>query len=146
MAKRLKALSGLAEDYTIIGIACHLKDYRIALIINCNLHYCLKKVDDLIITEKESIRKYSLFIYQNPDDRRSYFLLSNHHPENKLIRSEKGVDYFLIVNDVLSSTQKSRIISHMQSAPNILAAYEIKPARMNQLDMIFEEIELQGSY
>ena len=146
MAKRLKTPMGLAEDYTIIGIACHLKDYRIALIINCNLHYCLKKTDDLIITDKESIRKYSLFIFQNPDDRRDYFLLSNHHPDNKLIPSEKGVDYFLIVNDVLSSIQKSRIISHLQSAPNIIAAYELKPARMNQLDIIFEEIELQSIY
>ena len=67
MAKRLRATSGLADDYTIIGIACHLKDYRIALIINRGLHYCLKKADDLIIAEQqEGNRNYSLFIFQLP--------------------------------------------------------------------------------
>ena len=147
MAKRLKAPSGLADDYTIIGIACHLKEYRIALIINRGLHYCLKKADDLIIYDNdESNRSYSLFNFQNNDDRRTYFLLSNHHPENKLIPSEKGLDYFLIINDVLSPALKNHITSRLQSAPNILAAYELMPARVKQLDMIFEEIELQCSY
>ena len=146
MAKRLKIPSGLADDYTLIGIACHLKDYRIALIINRSLHFCLKKGEDLVLHDTpESNRSFSMYHFYNGDDRRTYFMISNHHPENRLIPSEKGVDYFLIVNDRLPDSWKSSLLSKLQGAPHIMAAYALKP-KARHLDMIFEEIELQSSY
>ncbi len=144
MPKKLKLTTRLADDYTIIGIACHLKYYRITLSLNRQLHFCFKRDDDLVIGDKEDQRAYSFFICRNYDERRIYFLVSNHHPDGRLVPSEKGVDYFLIVDDILPAEQKKNIISGIQSVKNVLSAFEIPLAKIKNPDVIFEEIELHG--
>ena len=69
-------------------------------------------------------------------------MVSNYHEEGRLIPSEKGADFFLIISDILTASQKKQLISRIQKIPQVLAAYEIPKGKINNLEMIFEEIEL----
>lgn len=141
MAKRIKLSGGSSYDYTTIGIACHMRDYRFAFFINEQLGFHFRRIDDLVSGEENSARNYSFFIYENQDDRRNYYLVSNYHEEGRLIPSEKGADFFLIVNDLLSSGNKKQIINKIQKISQVLAAYEIPAGKIKDLEVIFGEIE-----
>jgi hypothetical protein len=142
VAKKIKLTAGSSYDYTTIGIACHMKDYRFTFFANEQLGFHFKRTDDLVSgNEKESL-VYSFYLYDNPDDRRQYYLVSNYHEEGRLIPSEKGADFFLIVNDVLPANLKKSIIGKIQKVPQALTAYEIPAGKVKDLDKIFEEIEL----
>ena len=141
MAKKIKLSGGISYDYTTIGIACHMKDYRFAFFVNEQLGFRFRRLDDLVSGEEKDERNYSFFIYTNPEDRRSYYLVSNYHEEGRLIPSEKGADFFLIVNDLLPAGNKKEIVSKIQKIPQALAAYEIPPGKVKNLELIFEEIE-----
>ena len=141
MAKKIKLSGGISYDYTTIGIACHMKDYRFAFFVNEQLGFRFRRLDDLVSGEEKDARNYSFFIYTNPEDRRSYYLVSNYHEEGRLIPSEKGADFFLIVNDMLPASNKKEIVSKIQKIPQALAAYEIPPGKVKNLELIFEEIE-----
>jgi hypothetical protein len=142
MAKKMKLTSGSSYDYTTIGIACHMKDYRFAFYVNAQLGFRFKRMDDLVSGDEKESHTYSFYIYTNPEDRRDYYLVSNYHEEGRLIPSEKGADFFLIVNDVLPANLKKEIISKIQKVPQALAAYEIPAGKVKNLEIIFEEIEL----
>ena len=142
MAKKIKLASGSSYDYTTIGIACHMKDYRFTFFINEHLGIHFRRLDDLISGDEKESRNYSFYIYTNPSDRRNYYLVSNYHEEGRLIPSEKGADFFLIVNDLLPANQKKEMISKIQKVPQALAAYEIPTGKVKNLEIIFEEIEL----
>jgi len=141
MAKKIKLSPGSSYDYTTIGIACHMRDYRFAYFINEQLGFHFRRIDDLVSGEENSARNYSFFIYENQDDRRNYYLVSNYHEEGRLIPSEKGADFFLIVNDLLSSGNKKQIINKIQKISQVLAAYEIPAGKIKDLEVIFGEIE-----
>ena len=142
MPKKVKLSSGGSYDYTTIGIACHMKDYRFTFFLNDQLGFHFKRMADFISGEEKDARTYSFYIYINPEDRRNFYLVSNYHEDGRLIPSEKGADFFLIINDVLPAGQKKQFISKIQKIPQVLAAYEIPKGKANNLDMIFEEIEM----
>ena len=142
MAKKLKLSSGLSGDYTTFGIACHLKDYRMAFLINQKLGISFRRMEDLSFGDKDNKRSYSFYIFKHPDERRNYFLISNHHPDGRLIPAERGIDFFIVVDDVLPSSVTKQLISSIQSIPNVLTAFEIDPGKIKNLEIIFEEIEL----
>ena len=119
-----------------------MKDYRFAFFMNEQLGYHFKRTDDLVSGDEKESRAYSFYIYINPEDRRNYCLVSNYHEEGRLIPSEKGADFFLIVNDILPAIQKKDMIGKIQKIPQALAAYEIPTGKVKNLEIIFEEIEI----
>jgi hypothetical protein len=119
-----------------------MKDYRFAFFVNEQLGFRFKRLEDLVSGNETESRGFSFYIYINPEDRRNYYLISNYHEEGRLIPSEKGADFFLIVNDILPSSRKKEMISKIQKVPQALAAYEIPAGKVKNLEIIFEEIEL----
>lgn len=142
MARKLKLTSGSSYDYTTIGIACHMKDYRFTFFLNDQLGFQMKRMEDLLFGEGDDSRGYSFYIFKSPEERRNFYLVSNYHEAGRLIPSEKGADFFLIVNDILPASHKKQLISNIQKIPQVLAAYEIPKGKANNLEMIFEEIEM----
>jgi hypothetical protein len=142
MAKKIKLASGSSYEYTTIGIACHMKDYRFAFFVNEQLGFRFKRMEDLISGEEKESHAYSFYIYTHPEDRRNYYLVSNYHEEGRLIPSEKGADFFLIVNDILPAIRKKEMIAKIQKVPQAIAAYEIPAGKVKNLELIFEEIEM----
>ena len=119
-----------------------MKDYRFTFFLNDQLGFHFKRMDDLTSGEENESRGYSFYIYTSPEDRRNYYLVSNYHEEGRLIPSEKGADFFLIVNDILPVSLKKEMIGKIQKIPQALAAYEIPKGKVKNLEIIFEEIEM----
>ena len=142
MARKLKLTSVSSYDYTTIGIACHMKDYRFTFFLNDQLGFQFKRTEDLIYGDDKDSLGYSLFFFKDLEERKHYYLVSNYHEDGRLIPSEKGADFLLIVNDILQASRKKELISQIQKIPQVLTAYEIPKGKANNLEMIFEEIEL----
>jgi len=142
VARKLRLTSEVSYDYTIFGVSCHLKDYRFAFFLNDKLGFSLKRKEDLVFTDGEEKKAYSFYIYLHPDERRSYYLVSNYHEAGRLIPSEKGADFFLIADDLLPAQFKKSLMSKIQSISQVLAAYEIPKGKAKNLEMIFGEIEM----
>jgi hypothetical protein len=102
----------------------------------------MKRIEDLMVGEGQDLRRFSFYIFRNPEERKHYYLVSNYHEEGRLIPSEKGADFFLIINDVIHASRKRELISQIQKIPQVLAAYDIPKGKVNNLEMIFEEIEM----
>jgi hypothetical protein len=142
VAKKIKLSSVGSYNYTTIGIACHMKDYRFTYFLNEQMGFQLKRMNDLKLGVEQDSLGYSFYLYNIPEERRNFYLVSNYHEDGRLIPSEKGADFFLIVNDVLPLVQKKKLISKIQKIPQVLAAYDIPPGKANNLEVIFEEIEM----
>jgi hypothetical protein len=142
VTRKLKLSSGTTYNYTTIGIACHMKDYRFTYFLNEQMGFQFKRMDDLKLGEEEGSLAYSFYLYSIPAERRNFFLVSNYHEDGRLIPSEKGADFFLIVDDVLPAAQKKELTGKIQKIPQVLAAYDIPPGKANNLEVIFEEIEM----
>lgn len=142
MPKKFKLSSGVSHEYTIFGISCHLKDYRFTFFLNEQLGFRFKRIDDLNMTDGKESRAYSFYSYHHADERRNYYLVTNYHETGRLIPTEKGADFFLIVEGLLPPAQKKRMVKEVKAISHVLAAYEIPEGKAKNLDVIFGEIEM----
>ena len=139
---RLKLTKDITYDYTIFGIACHLRDYRFTFFLNEKLGFKFRRIEDLKMKDGEEEKSYSFYLYRHPDERRNYYLVSNYHEAGRLIPSERGVDFFLIADDILHGPQKQQLLAMTQTVQQVLAAYEIPQTKARNLEVIFQEIEM----
>ncbi len=145
MAKRKQTLQA-AQDFNIslIGISCHLKSYRLSFAMDKSLRFGFTRIDDFETPGHmdESTLCFPCLIYDDIDLKTNFCLIGNHHPQGKLVPSLGQVDFFLLAGDTLGENAFLDILKKTRSIPQVLAAYEIDPAKIKDMDILFEEMEL----
>jgi hypothetical protein len=139
--KKLKLTTSPASDFTFIGISCHLKDFKMAFQLNNSLGISLKRVNDFTSPDHED-RLYPFFICYNQEERKNFMLISNHHPDGRLLPKLKNFDFFLVADDVLPSARLSNLLSGIRKTEKVLMAVSISRDNLKEYDRITSDIEL----
>lgn len=145
MAKKKNTLSSGHDDHiSLIGISCHLKSYRLSFSINKALNFKLHRMCDFELPGNPSNEMlYFPFLSFNDDDLKNHFcLISNHHPQGKLIPALGQVDYFLIAKNPVDKYTREKILGKLRSISQVLAAYEIDPQSHRDIAMLLEDMEI----
>ena len=144
MVKKLSLSIDYTGEYEFIGIACHLKDYRLCFHLNKELEFQFRKMDDFVLEdERKREHPYSVYYYRCNDTHADFCLLSNHHAEMKLIPGLRQFDYFLILQSHLSTSQKTSLIQKIKKVPNMIMAYQIDYSKMKEINHLISDLELQ---
>jgi hypothetical protein len=130
------------KEYHLIGIACHLKDYRLIYNINKVLGCDLKKQEDLVFCPAKDKLKINYSFYSYSDDNIEYYILSNRNPDGILIAEQKQIDYILIIKGQINNQHIRSVINSVSTIPSVLMTYEIKPESVKNLDLILSDLEL----
>ncbi|MCX6246069.1 MAG: IPExxxVDY family protein [Bacteroidetes bacterium] len=130
--------------FTLIGISCHVKDYRISYLLNTRLGLEFHKLDDLKITltQKKEPTGFSFYYYRDEDYFNAYYLISNRSEEFALAPEIKQVDFLLIVEGVFKKAQKDPLIKAIRAIPNVLTAYEINFAEIKNHETLLNDMEM----
>jgi hypothetical protein len=145
MAKRKNTLS-LTQNYqvSLIGISCHMKSYRLSFNINKALNFSLRRIDDFEIplNSGQEMLCFPFLSFDDENLKNHFCLISNHHPQGKLIPSMRQVDYFLIAKNPVDKFTRQKILQSLRNIAQVVAAYEINPNKSKDLDQLIEEMEL----
>jgi len=129
---------------TLIGISCHLKDYRLSYLLNYHLPAEFIRLEDLKIipqTKKEP-SEFSFYFFRDEDRFNTYTLLSNRNQESVLIPEMKQTDFLLIIEGEFRKPQKDVLLRNIRSIPSVLTSYEIKFTEIKNYETLLSEIEL----
>lgn len=118
----------LIEDYnfTLIGIVCHSKDYRLAFEINKLLKFDFVREHDLELKVKKETSYFAFFCHIDEENHLEYYLVGNKGSFGKLIPEEKIADYFLIIKGDLNADEEKEILKNVNEVKPILKAYPIE--------------------
>jgi len=130
--------------YTLIGISCHLKDYRLSYLLNNKLEFVFTKQQDLVITlqEKNEATNFSFYFYKDDDQINSYWLIGNRNEEYVLLPELKQLDFLLMVEGDFKKNRKDTLLKVVSSIPNVLTAYEIKLSGIRNFENLLTEMEI----
>ena len=130
--------------FTLIGISCHMKDYRISFLLNKHLGSDFLKMEDLKIAlnNKKDPAEFSCYYYPDEDYFITYYLVANRNQEFVLAPEIKQVDFLLIVDGEFRKAQRDRLIKSIRNIPNILTAYEIKFAEIRNYETLLNDMEM----
>lgn len=130
--------------FSLIGVSCHMKDYRISFLLNKYLGFDLLKMEDLKITfnNKQDPAEFSFYYYYDEDYFNTYYLMSNRSQEVVLAPEIKQVDFLLIVEGEFKKSQMDRLIKSIRNIPNVLAAYEVKFSEIKNFETLLNDMEM----
>lgn len=120
--------------FTMIGISCHLKDFRLSYLLNINLEVEFVKMEDFM--------GYSFYFYRDEDHCNTYSLLGNRGQEAILIPNQKQTDFLLLVEGPCKKNQKDGLIEKIKGVQNVLTAFEIRLNTVKNYDQILTDLEL----
>ncbi len=117
-------------DFSLIGISCHSKDYRLCWELNKVLDTDLIRTTDYEISKKSEKVSFSFYEFIDEANYLEYFLISNHGKSGSLIPEQKKVDFFLMMRGNISESHTKGIIGKINSLSLVLTSFNIDP---NQL-------------
>lgn len=145
MAKRiLLDIHSEPTWYTLLGVSCHLQDYRLSFLLNKKLEIHFSRLEDVFLFPQQSKdpAQFPLFYFRDEDQFNSYFLITNRTSESVLIPSLKQADFILIVEGPFKDRQKEEILDSIRSIPNVLTAFEISFSSVKNLEGLLTDLEL----
>ena len=143
MSKKLSKNIDYFEDYHLLAIVSHLKDYSLCYHINIELKLDLIKYEDLIFAlppVKEN--SFSWYYFEDNISRTTYYLIGNKGATGSLIPSHKTVDYFLLIKKPVDNELVKTIVSRLRKTPNITAVFDTNMQQIKDMDLFLETIEL----
>ncbi|HRS53112.1 MAG TPA: IPExxxVDY family protein [Bacteroidales bacterium] len=151
MKLKLKINNTFDSNVEFIGISTYLKDYQISLFINKVLNLKLKKIDNLNINYNKQDLSFSLYYYEDNDNLREYFLISNRSIDNGLymLPLHKQTDFFMIIQSSVKKIKPeiSKIIENIRIIKNVNLAYIINISHIRNFhSFLLNELELHLNY
>jgi len=141
MAKKLRLHIDYFDEYHLLAIASHLKDYRLAYCINQKAASHLKKFDDLAVGDSEA-DNYSWYYCYEKEDHTTLYLISNSNGVRHLIPSKKEIDYFLLIKNAVNDVKVKELARQVREIENIVGVFQMDMTTVKDMDVLLEIIEL----
>ena len=148
MAKRvLLDIHTTPAWYTLAGISCHLRDYRLSYLLNDSLGFRLVKLDDMpyFAPGATDPNPFSIYTWRDDDHYNSYFLLANRNEESWLVPQARQADFLLLIEGPFKKKQEDELLSKLRRVPNVLTAFTIAFSAIKNYENILTDLELHLS-
>lgn len=129
---------------TLIGISCHLKDYRLSYLFSQYLGLSLIKLDDLQVSANlnKNAADFSFYFCRDDDHLNTYFLLTNRSQDFILVPELKQFDFLLFIEGKFLKTNKEFLIKTLRQIPGILTIFERNSSEIRNFDRLLNDVEL----
>lgn len=125
-------------NYRLIGIATHLKDYRVAFFLNKVLSITLSKREDLTFSIKNKGKHYSFEKQTFIDEANEveYILLQNKCAGNLFLKSLKNFDFIFIVKTEKEIDFTEDLLQKMEAIENFAITHLIEKISKIEEDLV----------
>ena len=127
-------------DFFLLGISCHLPDYRTAFILNKLLHFDFDRQKDIDLQRSKQGNKqyHSLFLHDDEENYTTAYLIANRSTSGYFVPELKQLDYFLqlwLPNN--ESDMFNEIHEQLISEKSILACVKVDPDQLKSKHNFF---------
>ncbi len=116
-------------DFTLLGISCHAKDYKLCWSINKFLNFNFVKEEDVVFSTKknQSETYFSRYSFVDEDQRLTYTILSNRGNNDFLLpEHKKQTDFLLKIEGCLNDDQEKELLAALNELEIIQLAFKIE--------------------
>jgi hypothetical protein len=146
MAKKNTIKLDMSEemDFSLTGIACGHKDYKLCFDINLALALNMVRVDDVVLplTRPGSFTHHSCFCATGIDGE-VYYLVSNRDKNGSgfFVPEMRNLNFFFVVAGEGSKYIRDRILGSLRGIKIVEAAYDMEPSKMKSAEAFLYLLE-----
>lgn len=117
----------ISYDFGLIGIHCHMKDFRLCWEMNQALSVDLIREEDYKLYDKDSTeRSFPFFEFIDEENGIEYYLIKNRGSSGSIIPEEEKVDYLLILKGQVDDDLINSVCEQLQMIDIVLTAYPVE--------------------
>jgi hypothetical protein len=127
-------------EYLVFGISCHLKDYRVAGVLNqaLGMDFIRQSID--LPVKGGKMDRFPCFLYKNADVHLRYMLLDNQNDEVYLMGNLKQYDFFLFIEGYIEVFPTHAFQSRLRAVESFQLVSEIDPSAFEHIQYaLFED-------
>jgi len=129
-----------SDEFSLLAISSTLKDYKLTFHLNKLFNINLRKIEDFQPIRQD--QTYPFYLHDRESSPYRISLLKMKNSGNMLLKGLKQVDYLFIVHHDLPTGQQKDYLKKIKTIPNVMTAFEIKPAKNNMIDQLLNDLEL----
>jgi hypothetical protein len=112
-------------EVTLIGISCHVNDYRLCWALNRTLGINLtRREKDITDQGPEQMASYAAFDHTDDGTQTCYTLVNNHCGDGVLLKEQKQADFFLLVDEA-APVLPEELLARVRAAEFVLTAFTL---------------------
>lgn len=143
MKKILTLEDNLGEEYDIIAISSHLRDYRICWFLNRTMQINLARYSDFMFTvNRKLILGAPFFHFDDLHYRTSYSLIANRQHSTPVIPGLSAYDFVLFIKNHRNLPKLKEEVILIRKITNILTAVLTAAGTMAGMDALLSDMEL----
>ena len=135
MTKKITLDARTEPLLSILGISCHLPDYRLSFLLNQSLRTSFRKTEDF-----QGL--YSLYTFRDEETRIMYYLLGNQSEEKVLFPEIRQTDFILILEGPVKKASLSKLATLIRSIANVLAVFELDLKTIKNYQAFLTDLEM----
>ena len=117
-------------DFSLIGISCHAKNYKLCWELNDKLELDLHRGPDHTVELNPEIEdRHAIYDFLDEENQVEYYLIENLGSESYLAPELKEADFFLMIKGAYSQLNAD-INKSLMNVRNVLAAFTIQPEKL----------------
>jgi hypothetical protein len=148
MAKKNTIKLDMSEemDFSLTGIACGHKDYKLCFDINLALNLNMIRVEDVVLplTRPGSFTHHSCYSTTGIDGE-VYYLVSNRDKSGSgfFVPEMRNINYFFVVAGEGGKYIRDRILGAFRGLKIVEAAYDMDPSKMKSAEAFLYLLEFK---
>ncbi|MBK7944637.1 MAG: IPExxxVDY family protein [Flavobacteriales bacterium] len=128
MPRHRLALTEFDTQATVIGISCHVPDYRLCWSLNRALGTDLaRRREDIVELVRGKELHYPVFLQSDAQGMSTWWLIANTCGKRRLISDQKEADFFLLI-DAETAEHERDLTDRVRAAEFVLAAFPLAHA------------------
>jgi hypothetical protein len=139
---KLSVDNELFREYFLIGIVCHLKDYRLIYYVNKALGCDLKKQNNLKVFFPKSNNESEFSFYNFTGDNFEYYVVANRNVKGVLVAEQKKTDFIFIIKGDYDKEKIKSVLDSISKIPGVMMSYIMKADSIKNFDIILSDLEL----
>lgn len=125
-------------DFSLLGISCHAKDYRLSWEINRILSIALEKSDNIVNHDEQNESWFSTSMFFDNESHIEYCLISNKNDNGYLISEYPQLDYFMRLSGPQHDFEVEQCKNILGAINTILTIVQIIPEDLkSKLNLVF---------
>lgn len=141
MKTKLSVENDFSEEYDIVCICTHLKDYKLMWNINNSFTYSFRKIVDFKVESGDSDENHEMYYYLDGSERVEYFLLANKCNNSVIFPVLNHVDYLLIIRNQEKIAKIENLIKTIKKIPNILTVFKADTSKLKNFNNVISTLE-----
>lgn len=136
---------GTGDDFSLLGISCHLKDYRFCWMLNNQLEIDLRRVGDFFPDNgksRDTVQGYPFYFCSENIRYETFYLLGNHSADGDLLERYTQADYLLLIHELAYPSGPRGLVQEIRKIPQVLTAFEIGLPGLRESDTLITGVEL----